>query len=234
MCQDGDGTKCRKRYPTNFRRVTNAAIGLKTLGLVGTADLGISLAVISLQVCGSVLCRKRWFKAAAMASRFDSSSSWSNSAVDTIRGAFSRLQLPDGFHQSFNRDVQWLCSSLEVHFATPPWPSLLSHVVLELTRTLQSTSVTVRAKHLRPIEMHSSTCCLWASFVPTCTFQFSLDPLSLGFASDSPNSAAKFLFRLRLFATAFSVETTSEGGGLVSSSPRTKVGFGQVCGLFLG
>ena len=45
-CQDGDGTKCRNRYPTNFRRVTNTAIGLESLGPVGTARISLQDSIV--------------------------------------------------------------------------------------------------------------------------------------------------------------------------------------------
>ena len=120
----------------------------------------------------------------------------------------SRLQLPDGFPQSFDRDVQRLCFRLEItlplcntlrlghlFFLTFFW-CLLVHSREVIKKLLRC--VTVWTKRLRPIEMHTSTCCLLASFVPTCILQFSMDPWSLGFAAGSPNGAAKFLFRLQV------------------------------------
>ena len=59
--------RCKNKYPTNFRRVANAAMSLKSLGPVSTASLEINVAEIALHDGGSVLCQKGWFRAAVKA-----------------------------------------------------------------------------------------------------------------------------------------------------------------------
>ena len=134
------------------------AMGLKSLAPVGTANFGINVAEISLQDCGSVLCRKRWSRAAAMASRFDSSSSWSTSKVMPSEEPFPGFSFLTVFLKNFDRDVQRLCSRLEI---TSPLCSVsksspLFHVVLVRARTLQSSSQRAVATPFR-VDQTSST-----------------------------------------------------------------------------
>ena len=80
VCQDGSRIKSRNKYHTNCSNqcITGSQICWVRSGL---PSWRINVAEISLQDCGSVLCRKSWSRAPAMAARFDSSSSRSTSEV---------------------------------------------------------------------------------------------------------------------------------------------------------
>ena len=125
--------KYRNRYPTSLRRVTNAAIGLKSLGPDGTANFGTKVAVISLQDCGSSLCRKRRFRAAARASKFDSSNSLRISAVTPSEDPFQGFSfLMTVLSISAVMCSGWVpdsrsCRRLDVFFCLPLSRSQLVH-----------------------------------------------------------------------------------------------------------
>ena len=166
VCLDGSGMKCRTRYPTNFQsdQCSNAS------EIFGSSrdcpcwtqcggDLGprlLKCAVEEVVVQGS--CHGYPVRLVQLLEYF------------AIRGAFSKLQLPDNFHQEIDSDMQRPCSpdamSLR-HSATHSRLGQFLIFTLFRCKLVHSREIIkellrrVSVWTLRPIVLHASTCDAW-------------------------------------------------------------------------
>ena len=145
MCQDGDG---RKRYPTNFRRVSNAAIGLKSVGLVDCQFRN---------QCGCDLTPSLWQCAVQQEvvqgycrgfQNLDSSSSQSTSVVMPSEEPFP----------AFNFQMVFLKVSTEICRGCVPFSRSLCHSAIHSALANSSFSRCSGANSYT-LELQSKNCC---------------------------------------------------------------------------